>query len=206
MFFRGNGNLLSVFPDQCFEKTWCAGGEVQHTARDGMFETERAGVETDPSGLGRLSSVFPVAGDRMSDVFHVGADLVFTSGFQFEFHERVAGPLLHDPVAGDSRGAFAVGRHVHLELAVFLERSFDTPFLSGYSALHNGHVGAFADDALPVFLKRFLNRFAFGEEHQSGSLAVEAVDDEDHGAGIVPFHMATEDMVGRPFLFPVGAH
>ena len=72
------------------------------------------------------------------------------------------------------------------------------------TAFHDGHVASVIDFFFPVFLEAHGYFFVFGEEHEAGGVAVEAVDGMGAAALLSCREVLVEDALGG-FLFFAGA-
>ncbi len=66
------------------------GVEIEQFACNGVVESQSQGVQTQShvaSSVGLTSAIFAIAHDGVADVAHVYANLVLSSGKQFEFEQ-----------------------------------------------------------------------------------------------------------------------
>lgn len=163
-------------------------------------EPEAAGVKHEPlAGIG-LRAILRIAGDGVTDGFHLCTDLVLAPRFEGEFHEGVAAVGLQDAVVCD--GFFAVHGigAIDLHAAVFGEVVHERIFWGGGRALDDGHVGAARDNRGPVVAHLLLHALVASEHHQAGGAAIEAVEDEEAVAGILFADVGREDGPGGALL------
>ena len=174
-------------------------------ARHRMDEAEPVGVQADTSRRIGRGPVLLVARDGGLHPLHMGADLVLLAGAQREFHQRVRLAFAQHRIGGDGLFAFARAGGPHLAVAVLAQQRVDHAGGPGQVPLDDGHVAAVIDQILPVALELFLHGLAFGVENQSRGLAVEPVDNEEAGRGMLLLDVLAEDEEGRAAALLVGA-
>jgi hypothetical protein len=150
---------------------------VQGAAGDDRLFDGGGGVFELP-GIYELAAVHIVADDGVLDVRKVDANLMGAAGFREAFDERIAAELLEHLVEGD--GLFADFRPDCIffpDLRVDAERRGD--FVGGQvgRAVDDGEVFFFDGAVLELPCDLPLRDVVFGDDHNAGGVAVEAMDD-----------------------------
>ena len=197
---------VSAFDQQVLKAGGIGRLELHLFARDGVVEAELEGVQRQTAeGIEVLEAIASVADDGMAEVLHVDTDLVLAAGFEVELHERIAVGTLDGAVVGDGFLAAVVrGAGVDVEGAVG-EPGVDNALVFLHLAGHNGHVAAVEDNLVPVVAQGVLRLLVLGKHHQTGRVAVEAVDHVDTVVAARTLEVLIENGAGGAFLLALGA-
>jgi hypothetical protein len=159
-----------------FEFHWFAGG--------GVDEGEMDGGEHEARGGGGVGGVEGVAEDGEVVFTEMDADLMFAASVEGEAEEGEIVAGREELVVGD--GAFAFVLDVggaYGAVGEFDQAGFEGAGGFGGFADDDGGVDAFDRAFEELVFERFEGRRVFGEDEESGDIAVEAVDEADDGAG-----------------------
>ena len=140
-------------------------------------------------------------------MLHVDAYLVLTAGVEFEFHESVTVLASQHLEAGHGKLTFlGIIGDVDFVFGVLGEIGAYGAFVVVDRAFNHSHIGAIEHHVVPVVLHSLLSFDIFGEHHQAGSVAVEAMHHKDFLARVDPFHILFKDGVGGTVFYLVIAH
>ena len=144
-----------------------------------------------------LRTIFFISGNRMAQLLHVHADLVFSAGFEFNLQQGELFVALQYFVMG--YGLVALSGNfggVHDQHLVLLQKGSYGSLVIFDNSLNNSNVGTSDYGFLPLFLHDLLYFLTFCEHHHTRSVAVEPMNHENAVGRIFFFDMGAEDGIG----------
>ncbi|MNC30007.1 hypothetical protein D3C75_782760 [compost metagenome] len=137
-------------------------------------------MQPEPADSFCLRTILLVSDNRMSDIGHMHADLIFAPGFQVHLQQREVTVALKELIVGHGVQAVSfMGTGIHFERRGFLQPGADCAFGFFDNTFHQCHIGAFLHCFFPGVLQRLLQLFAFGKHHYAGSVPVQSVHHKD---------------------------
>ena len=102
-------------------------------------------------------TVTPVTGYRMTEILHVDADLIFTSGVERDFHERIAVAAFKSLVAGYGQlSLFGILCGIDLVAGILCKIALDCTLCGIRTAFDYGKLFTREHHVVPVVLQTLL--------------------------------------------------
>ena len=140
-----------------------------------------------------MRTVFAISDNTVTEIVHVNPYLIFTSRLQIEFYQRKTAVTSQYLITSNRQLPLIgiIGR-INLESRIFGQIRTNHSLGLLHHALDYCHIFTFQYDIVPIMLQLFLYSFAFSKHHQTRSIPIETMHDEQLVLRVLGFHIIAE--------------
>ena len=161
-------------------------------------------MQREPVQRACLGAILLVAGNRMPQILHMHTYLVFPASVELQLHQRISVAHLQPLVAGYGKLAIlGIVGGINRELRILGKIAAYRSLFLLHLSLDDCHILAVEHHIVPIMLHCLFRLDVLREHHQSGSVAVETVDDKQLKIRVLTLQIIAQDAICSAVLFVI---